>query len=294
MRLVLLHGIGQEGLKPQDLQNTWVRDLESGMGGEGVLARTTIDMPFYGDALIAAAALTLRGAVAQGAVGASDDHDLSDFLSESLQEQAEAAGIAQSEIAVEQDRENKGGVVSQSLPMNRRINAIVSLLERISPLHGDLALRLLGQAHAYLKKPHVRDAVDAIVRPALASDPLVVVAHSLGTIVGFRLLREHELSGRSVEVPLFVTLGSPLTLSTVQRAIGPPLTTPSGVRRWINVRDPDDFISLNRSLGLPRFSGNIENISDFKNTGATAHSIPGYLSHPKTATAIAEALGIAR
>jgi hypothetical protein len=37
--------------------------------------------------------------------------------------------------------------------MTRRIDAIVSALERISPLGGDSALRLLDQAYAYLKMP---------------------------------------------------------------------------------------------------------------------------------------------
>ena len=176
--------------------------------------------------------------------------------------------------------------------MSRRINAIVSALEKVSPLRGDLALRLLGQAHAYLKKPGVAPAVDDLVRPALAGGPVVLVTHSLGTIVSFKLLRELAQAGYPVDVPLYVAVGTPLTLSTVQRALGPSFATPSHVGRWINLRDPDDFVSLNRDLGAPRFSAAIENIGDFENPGDDAHAIPGYLSNRTVAQAVADALDV--
>jgi hypothetical protein len=51
-------------------------------------------------------------------------------------------------------------------------------------------------------------------------------------------------------------------------------------------------VSLNRDLAAPPFSPNIENIADFENPGADAHAIPGYLSHPPVAQAIARALGL--
>ncbi len=176
--------------------------------------------------------------------------------------------------------------------MSRRINAIVSALEKVSPLRGDLAPRLLGQAHAYLKKPGVAPAVDDLVRPALEGGPVVLVTHSLGTIVSFKLLRELAQAGYPVDVPLYVAVGTPLTLSTVQRALGPSFATPSHVGRWINLRDPDDFVSLNRDLGAPRFSAAIENIGDFENPGDDAHAIPGYLSNRTVAQAVADALDV--
>jgi hypothetical protein len=111
-------------------------------------------------------------------------------------------------------------------------------------------------------------------------------------VVSFKLLRLLAASGNPAQVPLYVTLGSPLALSTVQRALGPSFATPAGINRWINARDPDDVISLNRGLGAPLFSTSIENIVDFENPGADAHAIPGYLSHPPVAQAIALALGV--
>jgi hypothetical protein len=292
MRLIFLHGINQDGRDPVLLQNEWIEDLEKGFGRRDAFARVDIAMPFYGDALIEAAKMGPSRVVPQG--GSEDeDRDLARFLAEGLEEQARAAGVTSQQIVAAQETAAvTGQIMHQDFPMSRRINAIVGLFERISPLHGDLALRLLGQAYAYLKKPWVREAVDAIVDPALNNGPITLVSHSLGTVIGFRLLRQRALSGSPVDIPLFVTLGSPLALATVQRAIGPAFTNPKGVARWLNLRDPADFIALNRSLEPPRFAGPIENMMDIENPGADPHAIPGYLSHAATAKAIGVALGL--
>jgi hypothetical protein len=295
MRLVLVHGINQQGKDPQHLKHAWIQDLESGLGRPGAFDAVDIELPFYGDALVEAMALGPTGAIAQGP-DANDDRAMAEFLAEGLAEQAAAADIKPADIVEEQQRQAAGAAgavaVEQGFPMSRRINAIVSLLEKISPWRGDLAVRLLSQAYQYLRKPHVASAVDAKVRPALARGPAVVVAHSLGTVVSFKLMRELAGAGAAPDVPLYVTCGSPLTLSTVQRAVQPPFATPQRVARWLNVRDPDDFISLDRSLVPPLYPGPIENRSDFENPGEDAHAIPGYLSYAPLARAVADALGV--
>ena len=295
MRLVFVHGINQQNKDPDTLKKTWIEDLEVGLGAPGALAGAEIVMPFYGDVLFDLAGTKPDGAIAQGA-DAAETNDLSQFLSGGLDELAVAEGISSADIAAEQQSAASdtgvGVAVEQGFPMSRRINAVVSLLEKISPLRGDLALRLLDQAHAYLKRPHVGPAVDEVVRPALGSGTTVVVSHSLGTIVTFKLLRAMAVAGHASDVPLYITLGSPLTLSTVQRALGPSFQTPAGVGQWINVRDPDDSIALNRGLGSPLFSTSVENIGDFENPGADAHAIPGYLQCRPVAQAVSDALGL--
>lgn len=295
MRLAFVHGINQHQRDPDSLCQEWIADLETGLGRPGALAEVPVVMPYFGDTLFHAANRSVAGAITQGA-RQDDDHILAQFLSEGLNEQVAALGISEAEIIKEQQHSIIGTCVTiaidQGFPMSRRINALVSLIERHSPCHGDLMLRLLNQAYTYLKIPQASLAVDDLVRPALESGPIVLVTHSLGTVVSFKLLRLIAASGKPPQVPLYVTLGSPLALSTVQRALGPSFATPSGINRWINVRDPDDLISLNRGLGAPLFSNSIENIANFNNPGANAHAIPGYLSHPPVAQAIALALGI--
>lgn len=290
MRLVLVHGINQQGRDPAALKRAWIDDLEAGLGRPGALDGVRVDMPFYGDALFDLSRGT--AAIAQGP-DPGEDEALANFLADALQEQADAQGVAPADIRAEQERQMVAGepaAVEQGFPMHRRINAIVGVLERISPFRGNIALKILGQAHAYLKKPVVMAAVDAIVGPILtAPGPMVVVSHSLGTVVTYRLLRE---IGVGATVPLYVTIGSPLTLAAVQGAVKPPFSNPAGVGRWTNARDPDDFISLNRGLLPPRFGGPVHDMADIDNRGDDAHAIPGYLAWPPLARHIGDALAL--
>lgn len=287
-RLIFVHGINQNGKEPNALRDEWRDDLVAAMSSPDVLDAIEIHMPFYGDALVEAAGLG-SAAIAQG-VNENEDRELAEFLIGGLEEQAFAAGFDRSDIITAQEENQQSEAVPMDFPMDRRLNAVVSVLEKISPWRGDIAVRALSQAHAYLKKPRVRQAVDDIVAAVFLPEPRVIVAHSLGTIVSFALLRKLAQTPECVQVPLLVTLGSPLPLSTVQRAIEPPFNNPLGVARWINVRDPDDFISLNRGLNTPRFPGPIENFGDFDNPGEDAHAIPGYLRHRPTVEAIKLAL----
>jgi len=293
MRLVLVHGIHQQGKDPAKLKQTWLEDLEKGLQEPGALADVEVEMPFYGDILVAAMARGPTGAIAQGP-SADDDRDMAEFLAAGLAEQAAAANIGPDAIRAEQERLAGEAAlaiaVEQGFPVSRRINAIVSLLEKVSPWRGDLAVRLLSQAYEYLRKPHVSAAVDAAVKPVLSRGPMVLVTHSLGTVVSFKLLRDLAGAGVPTQVPLYVTCGSPLTLATVQRALQPPFATPSGIGRWLNVRDRDDFISLDRALTPPLYPGPIDNRDDFENPGHDAHAIPGYLSYEPLARAVLGAL----
>ena len=296
MRLVFVHGINQQGQDPDELRRIWIADIEKGMGRPGALSGVPVDMPYYGDILADLASSNTRGAIAQGPDPQLDE-ERAQFLAEGLAEQAQEMGITPQQIAEEQERDSAqtSDAVDMGFPMSRRINAIARVLERLSPFRGDLALRLLDQAHAYLKRTDVGSAVDAEVAPTLRPHPVVLVTHSLGTVVSFKLLRQFANEGSPVEVPLFVTLGSPLPLTTVQKALQPPFTTPTGVARWLNARDPDDFITLNRGLRPPRFADSIENLNDVRNLamgGKDAHAIPGYLAHPRVARAIGDVLGL--
>jgi hypothetical protein len=65
------------------------------------------------------------------------------------------------------------------------------------------------------------------------------------------------------------------------------LSTATGVGQWINLRDIDDFISLNRSLSETLFSGKINN-QVFAYPGNDAHATHDYRSHAVVATAVKE------
>jgi pimeloyl-ACP methyl ester carboxylesterase len=163
---------------------------------------------------------------------------------------------------------------------------MLRVIERLSPLHGEICMSLLKQAYVYLKRPGVSNVVDAIVRPALDAGPAVVVGHSLGTVVTFKLLRQLALEGRPLRVPLYVTLGSPLPLMAVQAALGPAFLIPSGVDHWLNAVDPDDLIALGRGLDPTNFAAGIKNLVDIRNVPGNPHSIQGYIGDKRVSEAI--------
>ena len=296
MRLVLVHGINQQGKDPKALKQEWLGYLCKRLGKPDGFAEIEVVMPYYGDVLKDYSDRAGGNAISQGPDG-TPDLDEAQFLAAALLETAAAAGIGAAAIATEQRamaRED-GAINEQSLVMSRRFNAIVRVLERVSPMHGSWVMRILKQAYAYARKTKVADAVDKIVQPAFAPGPMVVVAHSLGTVVSFKLLRAMAAKGGRIDVPLFVTVGSPLSLMAIQAALGPAFARPEGVKCWINALDPDDFITLGKPLDDTTFGMGTEviNFVDVENYREDAHSIGGYLDDKRVAEAIAKACGIA-
>lgn len=94
---------------------------------------------------------------------------------------------------------------------------------------------------------------DALRNRLLAGNgPFVVVGHSQGSMIAYSVLQE---LGASVDVTLFLTLGSPLGLAEVRDQLrkvnGLPkgiLPSPSGVRAWVNVFDSRDVVAHRENL----------------------------------------------
>jgi hypothetical protein len=292
MRLILVHGINQEGKSENVIKQEWLSSLDAGLGRPGASANLNVAAPFYGDALAAGSGPKFTGVVAQGADADSGENT---FLASALQEQAQALGASSRQISAEERAlaaEAGSAVVEQNLLMNRRLNAVLRVIEKLSPMHGEIVMSLLKQAYVYLKRPGVRDVVDALVRPVLDAGPAIVASHSLGTVVTFRLLRELALEGRPIEVPLYVTLGSPLPLMAVQAALGPAFVIPKGVKRWFNAVNLDDLISLGRGLDASNFTLGIDNLTDIKTVDDDPHSIKGYIGDKRVGATILEAYGV--
>ncbi|WP_051440860.1 hypothetical protein M728_004085 (plasmid) [Ensifer sp. WSM1721] len=257
MRLVFLHGINQQGKSSEIIRREWTGFL----GDPGELASIEIVAPFYGDVLAGATEpATPEQAVAMGIPGDDEERE---FVTSALHQVALERGLTRELIEREQ-------AITQGPLEDRRFLAILRLLEKLSPFKGGLFLLLVRQAYAYLRRDHVTLRVDGVVRPCL-TDGCVVVGHSLGSVIGFRLLRELK-----VKVPLFTTLGSPLALEAVKSALRRPHAVPAGVTRWYNGLDVDDLVTLGKPLTQETFAGGIFNNSSIEN-GEDAHAIEGYL-----------------
>lgn len=293
MRMILIHGINQEEKSSVIIRDQWVstlnetyakcRDGDSPLGG---LKR--IDAAFYGDLLakFAAAGVTDE-AIALGNDERSDG--LAEFGTAALEQMAARIGVTEQQIQAELGPQ----AIAHGAGYNKAwIKAIARAIERVSPWKGTLALRLITQAHAYIRNQTVHDAVNAAVAPLFEDDePAIVVSHSLGTIVAYSLLREFadEDHNRPRHSPLLVTLGSPLGIDSVYTAFTPPRTRPPDVVRWVNAADPDDFVALRPELTSDMYSGVDRNIPDCHN-GPKSHSIVGYLGNQDVAEEIAAAI----
>lgn len=146
------------------------------------------------------------------------------------------------------------------------------------------------EVHTYLSDDDRRRAAQNEIAATITDQHAdLVIAHSLGSVVAFETLWAHP----AIQVDLLLTLGSPLAMPDV---IFPKLQPtpedgtghrPPGVRRWINIADPGDFIAVPRRLGT-YFKG----VSADLTTPIAAfdmHKVTNYLASTTTAAALAGA-----
>src|SRR5690606_8854955 len=85
--------------------------------------------------------------------------------------------------------------------------------------------RLMHEANRYMKN---RDgsgtAIRAVVRETLdaawqAGEPILLIGHSLGSVIAYDTLWEASGDGHAGRVELFMTLGSPIATRFVQRSL---------------------------------------------------------------------------
>ena len=286
MRLIFVHGMRQEGKRPADLQATWEAALATAWSRAGLSKRSyDLEMPFYGDVLNELTE-AVRGAasavVTRGEGGPETFSPLEEAL---IREMGRKQGITDAEV-----RSDLGQEVVARGPANWEwVQALGRVLETKVPALRRAGLGFVRQVDAYLTRPHIRAAVDDIVRPSLSRGPAIVVAHSLGTIVTYNLLRA---SGQDVRVPLLVTVGSPLGIGAVKDKIVPPrpLMRPTNVLSWLNATDERDYVALYARLDRDTFADGIENVSDVHNRQDDAHLIDDYLSDRMVSKRIHDAL----
>jgi hypothetical protein len=141
-------------------------------------------------------------------------------------------------LAAGENAEPPPGSQFEVLPFPRSVRAA---------MFRKLVRRTFEDVHAYFfggfKEPMrqvLRDALSGI------DGPVVVLGHSLGTILAYDTLREQGSNG--LEIPLFVTVGSPLGITEVQDLLERPLQVPAAVTAWRNASDARDLVALDHTL----------------------------------------------
>jgi hypothetical protein len=286
MQLVFVHGMRQEHKVAAVLKNEWEKALASAWNAAGLTAPLySLEMPFYGDVLNDLVE-EVRGKKSAAIVGRGDAEPgtFTSLEEDIIREMAAKEGITDLEVRGELSQE----VVARGPANWEWVQGLARVLERKVPGLSGLGLGWVRQVDGYLTRPHIQQAVDGIVEPSLLRGRTVVVAHSLGTIVAYRLLRK---AGNAANIPLFVTVGSPLAIATVKQHIRPPsLQRPLGVTNWLNGTDERDYVALYSRLDRNSFAEGIENLSDIHNPQSDAHSIVDYLTDAMIAQRIHSAL----
>jgi hypothetical protein len=283
MRLVMVHGRSQHG-RGDTIEDDWLTALRDGAGRHGreLPADLDIRVPFYGDVLdrYATDREQAMAAVARGDEAGVDtfEWELADALRRNLE-------ITDAEVQAELDAE----VVARGPQHWEWLQGIGrAISRRVSPGFADWVMkRFLPDVNVYLNRPHVTAEIDAIVEAELDDDtPTVVVGHSLGSIVTYRVLAARSRP----DVPLFLTVGSPLGIEVVKDRLPRPLGVPGGVRHWTNAADERDIVALHARLDRSTFVGGIENLSDVRNPDDDVHGIVGYLADQLVVERLADAV----
>lgn len=302
MKIVFVHGRAQEGRSEGEIRDEWLKALNAGLSS---IQKPTVDpsdviVPYYGDALLdmtetwgasvndskrssdEAAFLAEAATEILGRVGAGETIKVAPVPVDPNGKRVKGEiGGARTEVDIEQF---KRGIQNWSWV----VDAVRFLDERFPELSTWTISKILRDVHIYLKDEKIRTKIDAIVEVAIPDEPFVMVAHSLGTVVAYNVLRRSKRNFNGL-----ITLGSPLGIGAVRSRLDPQPVTRPAVTTWTNLFDPADIVALNplNSESFARFD-DIKAILDVAiyNTSDNRHNITPYLSHAASAGRIFDAL----
>ena len=273
--VVYIHGAGNQPPR-DDLKRRWDQDLFDRDMGQ----RTR--MAHYADVLHD------RPETIGSAVGAPEE----ELTALAAEEAKPFAGLTPrgQELALRLSIEIATRAASQPPTVDERVTGLVpppAPVRRL--LLRQLLQRLIPDADSYFFTDK-RNAIQDRLRRALdaVDGPVVVVSHSLGTVIAYDVLSEPRFAARAVS--LLVTLGSPLGYTEIQEVIARPLRIPSPVQLWANFADLLDVVTLDTTLaddfgGGPRI---IDTRVD--NPAPNNHDSGGYLRAPQVRSRMAAVL----
>lgn len=124
----------------------------------------------------------------------------------------------------------------------------------LTPFDDALIEYRLDDLWGYLEDAEFRKAARDRLREVVerhAGSRILLVAHSMGSLIAYDVLRMLERNGIDLYIEHFVTMGAPLGLSDVRlkmREEHGELTVPHGVRRWSNLVDRTDVATVGEDI----------------------------------------------
>ncbi len=276
--LVMVHGRAQGG-RGDKLASEWIETWKKGLTADqadGLEDRFDIRQPFYGDKLdelVKESASFPTNVATRGDPG-DIDPEFMEFRRAIAEAAAERAGVL-GELEEELAYQERG-------PLNWNwVQRILQKLETMPGLGGNIIERFTRDVWVYLTDDDVREKINTIVIEKMPqSGKFVMLGHSLGSVVAYDILRKAQ----GVEVPLFITVGSPLGVRAIVEKLR-PIGHPKVAKAWYNAYDEADAVALNPldSKCFP-VTPSIENYNKIKNPTDNRHGIIGYLNDKVLAT----------
>lgn len=258
--VLLLHGRGQFGRDTAEIRTEWQRSLETGLGKltrRPLIDSTDVRLVWYADAL----------------------------------DPGSSAGCdADTRSTPRRTGENEGDVLQLLLGVTSTL--FTSLYESM-PEDSRYSMRALVGDMLYLGDRWRRCAVErrlesALTQAAREGRPVILVAHSFGSLVAYGYLRADHAHPPTIH--RYVTLGSMLGIPELQELLlgrAGPLSLPTGVRSWVNVRHVrDPFAAPLTDSSTGKHRATIREVTTSGNA-IDPHDIVTYLRDPATARAIA-------
>ncbi|MEU0744166.1 serine protease [Streptomyces sp. NPDC006134] len=292
--LLFLHGRSQQGKDPELLRRDWAAGLNQGLlrAGQPPVDPADIWFPFYGNRLMDA--LAEHEAIPLAAPLDTDDPVTP----------AAAVPTAPTARAVYEELLTEAATTwhlpSPTQPGPERIGldpAVGALMRRL----GWLAARsdldtwtislIFRDVATYLDDRRVRDEVlSCVLETVPDTGEIVLVSHSLGTIVGMDLLTRLP---PGIEAVHLTTAGSPLGMDSAYGRLlcGGP-RAPEKVTDWLNVWCPTDAVAIGCPLADDWGSGPTVAPTDLAvlNARERSHNIAEYLAHADAAHSIGSRL----
>lgn len=290
-QLVFIHGRAQEHKDSTALKAEWIDAFAAGLAKNNLdmpVAESDIRFPYYGQTLYDLVDNTDEENAADVIVrGTGQDDAQKAFIRDVFEELREREGIDKAKLAAV-----VGADVVEKGPLNWEwLQGILKAVDTYVPGASGASIALAtNDVYQYMKNPVIHKMINDGVRKAITpGTPTVVVSHSLGTVVAYNLLNKDPQSNEW-EVPLFVTLGSPLGVKAIRKTLK-PISHPSCAQKWFNAMDERDVVAL-YPLDKNRFDvdPSIENKKDVDNPTSNRHGISGYLADAEVAAKIYAAL----
>jgi hypothetical protein len=283
--LVFVHGRGQEFQDPAVLVRAWRAGLAAGLikAGMAPLTDAPVVFPYYANLLYQITAQVAQDPVQLEVLPAGPDAagPLHPYLPEEAG-RLERGLLADLAAAAGQPAEDgeAGGEEEEAFGLDRVLSwgaarDTLTWLAQHTRVDQAVITDYLRDVAVYLTR--ARPQVLDLVRKAMpAAGPVVLVTHSLGTVVARDLLDDAKLRERTL---MWVTAGSPLGLDAVQKNLLTPGIHNPGVT-WLTAYDVHDIVALGHPLG-PAWGPRLRNVQ--VDNGDSPHSIERYLGHPEVA-----------